>query len=318
MEGEPEKQWRHDAIWAVIVIVAAISFILTALGHLIRRHFEKPGPPPIPEEPEQLLAGLALIMLIAGLIALVGYVLALSMRLRIFPDAQLPPVPWTLWDVAKAAAASYLGAGLATHAVATLAGKGGEEPSLAVLSTLFVHVAMLVAVAAFVKARGAGTRQLGLTRRHWLPSLLHGILGYLAILPIFYGAVLVSRLLMDVLRVEAPENPIIDALQYAGSAWLQWAIVVIVAVFGPFAEEVLFRGFLYPAMRRKMPVAVAVLLNAALFSLIHVSFVDFLPILVLGVGMAFLYEKTGSLVSCTVFHVLNNSLRMVVYYIDGK
>jgi len=83
-------------------------------------------------------------------------------------------------------------------------------------------------------------------------------------------------------------------------------------------EEVFFRGFLYPALRRRLPVVAAIVLNGLLFALIHQSISDILPILVLGMAMAYLFEKTNSIVSCSVFHVCHNTSQMAIFLLMMK
>jgi len=315
LEGAPENQWRRDAIWALIVIIAAASFLLGAIDRLA---LGQSGSLATPEETSGLAATFAIFTSIAGLFALAGYVTAFATGYNMFAEVEKPTVPWTLWDVSKAAAVAYLGAGLATHAVNLVAKQftGSEMRDQAtVAGTTILHAAIVVLPMIFVRASGGSFRQMGFTLQHWGQNLLHGVLGYLAVLPAFYLAILVSYTLVSSLGIPQQQNPILDSLAEPSSLWFRVLVVGITAVAGPFAEEVFFRGFLYPAMRRRLTVAKAVVLNGILFAAIHVSAVDFLPIMVLGMGMAFLFEKTRSLVGCTTFHVVNNSLRMLIYFL---
>ncbi len=54
------------------------------------------------------------------------------------------------------------------------------------------------------------------------------------------------------------------------------------------------------------------LLSGAAFALIHTSPIGFLPIMVLGCLLAYLYERTGSLASPLAIHVLHNTFLMVL------
>ena len=84
-------------------------------------------------------------------------------------------------------------------------------------------------------------------------------------------------------------------------------ISVLVAFIGPAAEEIFFRGFLYSALRKKLNVLWAIVTSALLFSALHTNLLGFLPIMVLGMFLAYLREKTGSLVPSICVHIIHNS-----------
>jgi membrane protease YdiL (CAAX protease family) len=73
----------------------------------------------------------------------------------------------------------------------------------------------------------------------------------------------------------------------------------------PIGEEVFFRGFIFSTLRR-WGWAWAVTLSSLLFAAVHLQVVHFLPILLLGVVLAVLYQRTGSLVASIAVHGVNN------------
>jgi membrane protease YdiL (CAAX protease family) len=93
---------------------------------------------------------------------------------------------------------------------------------------------------------------------------------------------------------------------------------VLIAVFGvlvaPFTEECIFRGMLYPALRRFGP-GLAALLSALVFAALHVNkkadIYSFVPLFVLAVLLARLYERRSSLLATTTVHVLNNATTLI-------
>src|SRR5437667_401447 len=85
---------------------------------------------------------------------------------------------------------------------------------------------------------------------------------------------------------------------------LVW-ILILVGVIVPVGEEVFFRGFVYGTLRR-WGVLPGALLSAVYFGAVHQQIVHFLPITVLGIVLALLYERTGSLVSSMAVHGINN------------
>lgn len=90
------------------------------------------------------------------------------------------------------------------------------------------------------------------------------------------------------------------AVIYAGLA-------VLVA---PVLEETIFRGFVYPGLRRRLPPALAMLASALMFSITHVG----LPVpalaglTVLAVALAYSFERTRNLYVPIGMHITHNAL----------
>jgi membrane protease YdiL (CAAX protease family) len=75
----------------------------------------------------------------------------------------------------------------------------------------------------------------------------------------------------------------------------------------PWWEEVLYRGFLFPALSQFMPVWASVLVSGVIFSAHHLSIVAGLPLAVLGWTWAALYLASDNLWSTIAVHALWNS-----------
>jgi len=93
--------------------------------------------------------------------------------------------------------------------------------------------------------------------------------------------------------------------------------ILVVAVAAPIGEEIFFRGFVFNLLRHRTTFASAVWLSAALFALLHASVKNFLPILIIGVLLASLYARTGSLWSSVVMHGTFNLLSAMAAIILG-
>ena len=86
---------------------------------------------------------------------------------------------------------------------------------------------------------------------------------------------------------------------------------ILLTVLAPVAEEILFRGLVFRALRNWAGVWLGAILAGALFGVIHAgsSPVEFLvPLAMLGVGLCLLYQWTGSLYPCIALHAANNTL----------
>ncbi len=86
------------------------------------------------------------------------------------------------------------------------------------------------------------------------------------------------------------------------------AVVALLAtvVVAPLAEEVVFRGMVYSRFRAGMSVLVALLLECALFAVMHGALLWIIYAFALAVVMTLLVETCGSLYASIAFHMAFN------------
>ncbi len=111
------------------------------------------------------------------------------------------------------------------------------------------------------------------------------------------------------LGVRLGAQEIVSALSISGVGLCLTFIVAGVAA--PIAEEIFFRGFFYGGLRSAFGIAPALLASAVVFTALHFTLELFLPIFVLGIFLAWLYEKTGSLIPGILLHSANNSIAVI-------
>jgi hypothetical protein len=85
-------------------------------------------------------------------------------------------------------------------------------------------------------------------------------------------------------------------------------MVITVTIAAPLGEEIFFRGFALPALRRTVGLFGALLLSGALFSLLHMDPVGFIGLLEIGVLLAALRTWSGSLWAAVIGHAVNNGI----------
>jgi len=85
-------------------------------------------------------------------------------------------------------------------------------------------------------------------------------------------------------------------------------------VLAPVAEEIFFRGFFFAGLRTRWSLWPSALLSGAIFGLVHAPTgpTAAIPLAGLGVGLAWLYNKTGSIYPSMLAHFLNNALAIAV------
>ena len=174
----------------------------------------------------------------------------------------------------------------------------------------------LASLGAVVIACGLGGylpwRALGLNRATikdvlWLPFLT-----YLSVIP---GILIISFLTEWFYRklglTWEPQTILKDFLALKEKREIiKFAFLAV--ILAPFAEEILFRGFLYAWLKSLWPKWVALVFSAFVFALIHQHLPVFFPLMLLGFVLALLYERTGSLWSSIALHALFNSVTLII------
>ena len=99
---------------------------------------------------------------------------------------------------------------------------------------------------------------------------------------------------------------------FTGSETLQQRILIIVLAItiAPFAEEFIFRFFLYGVLKRYLGRGPGLLLNSLLFAAVHVHLPSLGPLFVLGGCFTLAYEWSGSILVSMTMHALFNFLSL--------
>jgi uncharacterized protein len=219
------------------------------------------------------------------------------------PQAARPR--WPAWT-APAAFFSALGltvaAGFPLLPVALLTEAGDAVAGVALLVLVLVQDAALLGVAVFFAARSVKPQpwHFGLRRTgFWLTAGL-ALLAGLLILGFEVG-------LLELLGTDAPEDEL-QSSNIIGAIAVGLAVIVV----APVTEELFFRGFFYRALRSRMRIVWAVLIDSLVFASIHVQYIGtpevFLVIGVFAAIACLVYEKTGSIFACIAIHAVFNTV----------
>jgi membrane protease YdiL (CAAX protease family) len=95
--------------------------------------------------------------------------------------------------------------------------------------------------------------------------------------------------------------------------------LLMIAVVAAVGEELIFRGILVRLFREWTgSIHLAVFIPAFLFSLLHLQFYGFLPRLVLGMFLGYLFVWSGSLRVPVIIHFLNNAFAVILAFLDSR
>lgn len=218
------------------------------------------------------------------------------------------------WLDVLIAFASYLAiqfaVGIALGIALVAMGNTSVEMATLLKSDTFVTVLLITGVVSAVFGvllvalrRRAGFGLFGLVRVSWRWLLVGIGVGLLSLLIDFTVVPLYVWVTGD---NSNPQQGMMDVA--GGGSVAQFAFLMLLGgILIPFSEELLFRGVLYAWLRR-WSVVFAVPASAVVFGLFHGLNTAMPFAMVLGMLLALLYEKSGSLWPSVVAHSVTNML----------
>jgi hypothetical protein len=111
---------------------------------------------------------------------------------------------------------------------------------------------------------------------------------------------------------QKPEEAALTLFTSTHDPALITAFALLATVAAPFMEELIFRGFLFNALRRYAPVWVAAVVSGVLFGLSHGSSSAWIPLAASGVVLAYVYQRSGSLTAAMISHGLFNLVNVAL------
>jgi hypothetical protein len=226
------------------------------------------------------------------------------------PSAE-PVAAVTLLDGCEAAAAFLAAQVVMAEALAALPWEPAiGRPPVALVAALSYGGAMLAAAAMLRWRLGPGF----LARVGYVRSKPWRVYATVTVaVPALAGAFMLANLVMQSLGLSpVSENPA-QWLTVRESDVLSRAILLVLMVVGaPIAEEALFRGALYLPVRRRLGVAPAVLITAALFSVAHRDPTVAPQLALIGVACAIAREVSGSLAAPALLHAVWNGVTFLL------
>jgi len=216
-------------------------------------------------------------------------------------------VNWRLWDVVF-----ILGIHLIAKFIVVdfwleplLTDLGLDSVIIGVITGLFLACVALTAVYLFgIQKNNLSFRDLGFHPEIKIRKHLRLILIYTLLALVTAGFLL--YIMYEVIGVGPNERS--NAVADPNVLTLTLALLSA-AVISPFYEEVVYRGFIYENFRKHFNLWPAILLNAIIFSLVHLPSLDILPVnIVNGILFALAYEKTRSIYVPMIIHGLFNGI----------
>jgi membrane protease YdiL (CAAX protease family) len=230
------------------------------------------------------------------------------------------PVPWRFLDCIGVLAATVVAVVVLANALG-LAAAIFELPDAVDVVLLPLPLATLAAVTLLwvhVRHRAVG-RLTGPTKgraKEWLVGAGIGVAGFFVVNVVLSIVVQVGAGLIGVELAEP--QPELRQMA-ADAAMIPWLILSAVIV-APLAEEIYFRGMVFQALRGPIGRWGAILLSAVIFAAAHViaeptwagGALVFALILPLGIILAWVFDRRGSLVTPIAIHAVFNAITMAL------
>ncbi len=144
-------------------------------------------------------------------------------------------------------------------------------------------------------------------------AIVLGVAAGVLFLPLAWGGQAVFAILLRLVHITPDPQQLVEELSKSGSPLMEKVYLGVLAVFvAPVAEESLFRGILYPTIKRLGYPKLALWGTAALFGAFHVNLVTFVPLTLFGVVLILSYEATGNLLTPIIAHSVFNSVNFLI------
>jgi len=157
-----------------------------------------------------------------------------------------------------------------------------------------------------------GSKTFGLKIRKLYILTTVGLKSYVSILPILALVLFLNILIFKFLNLKPqPLAPVTFMLK-------QKSIINLIILFfeavllAPIFEELFFRGILYGFLRKRFSFGFSSLISGVIFSFLHGNAFAFLPIVILGITLAYVYERTKNVLFPISLHLIHNLLISII------
>lgn len=189
--------------------------------------------------------------------------------------------------------------------------EAGSQRFIILINIPFQLLMLSISLIALLSA-GVKVGEVGMRREQSGNILKTGLYFYILLFPLFATSGLVSSLLCRYLNLP-PHSRIIEVLLKEKSPANLALITLQATILAPFAEELFFRGIIYNSFKKNGR-RQAIILSSLIFSLFHREVFSLLPVFILGLYLAFLYERYKNILYPIFLHGLHNTFILLLAF----
>lgn len=117
------------------------------------------------------------------------------------------------------------------------------------------------------------------------------------------------------LAMEEAARVLTERFLHTTSVGMMFANLFVMALLPAVCEEMLFRGWLQRGLSSRVNIHVAVWVSAFVFSAIHFQFYGFVPRMLIGAALGYIYYYSGTLWAPILAHFTNNAVAVVATFL---
>lgn len=95
-------------------------------------------------------------------------------------------------------------------------------------------------------------------------------------------------------------------------------LVTFAVALAPFVEEIIFRGAIYRFLKGETHTVHAQIISGTLFAALHFNLYSFMPLLVMGILLARIYEQGGNILLPIIFHAYWNGFSLLMLFLTTQ
>ena len=171
--------------------------------------------------------------------------------------------------------------------------------------------AVIFALASFSRGRKP-KHVFGLRKRSQKYIIIITMAGmFVAYIAVFIGSIISSFLLSTGEPKKEDLQEIVQTLMTNDDISLKIAIALSAIIFAPLIEEVIFRGYLYPVIKRFSHPIFSCVITSLLFAVIHSNLEGLIPLFLLAIVLTIFYEISKSIWVPILMHACFNGVNTI-------
>ena len=221
---------------------------------------------------------------------------------------------WRVWELLTYILAALLGVIAVTWLRVTLLGAYPQLQSVLSITPVYLlleYVFLLLPLGALLlyKRRKFNTTVIPIQWRGWIKTLVQPVFAWL----IFLAAIFITSQLFA--NIPGVNGPSVQLSSFPQDTFTTVLLIVMALCVAPVAEEILFRGFMQPALLQWFRPMGAIGFNALLFAIMHQQDGVVILLFIFGCFAGWLSWKNDSILPSIVFHVVNNGVTLYMDYV---
>jgi membrane protease YdiL (CAAX protease family) len=174
-------------------------------------------------------------------------------------------------------------------------------------------IGVVIGVPWLVKKKKVSLQDIGLQRLPSWTDIWMAPAGFVVYLILSAGLILLVTSLLPWINLEQVQNTGFSQISQRYEYILAFITLVVIA---PFAEEILFRGYLFGKLKKFVPIWIAILITSLLFGAIHGAWNVAIDTFALSVVLCLLRVSTGSIWAPILLHMTKNGIAFYILFIN--